>query len=87
MEKSTALHQEAIGRLYEEARPMLLSIFRKASIPEEDGEDLVQEVFVKLMALDVILVDHLMGLAVTIAYQKRTDWLRHHVYCRRQQTW
>ena len=85
MEKSTALHQEAIGRLYEEAGPMLLSIFRKASIPEEDSEDLVQEVFVKLMALDVILVDHLMGLAVTIAYQKRTDWLRHHVYCRRQQ--
>lgn len=85
MEKNTALRQETIGRLYDKARPMLLSIFRKAHIPEEDGKDLVQEVFVKLLSIDILLADHLLGLAVTIAYQKRTDWLRHHVYCRRQQ--
>ncbi len=85
MENSTALRQEAISRLYETARPMLLSIFRKAHIPDEDSKDLVQEVFVKLMTLDILLADHLLGLAVTIAYQKRTDWLRHHVYCRRLQ--
>lgn len=71
MEKNTALRQETIGRLYDKAQPMLLSIFRKAHIPEEDGKDLVQEVFVKLMTLDILLADHLLGLAVTIAYQKR----------------
>ncbi len=86
MEKNTALRQETIGRLYDKAQPMLLSIFRKAHIPEEDGKDLVQEVFVKLMTLDILLADHLLGLAVTIAYQKRSDWLRHHVYCRRLQS-
>ncbi len=86
MEKNTALRQETIGRLYDKAQPMLLSIFRKAHIPEEDGKDLVQEVFVKLMTLDILLADHLLGLAVTIAYQKRSDWLRHHVYCHRLQS-
>ena len=71
--------------MYEKAHPTLISIFRKANISEEDSRDLVQEVFVKLMTLDILLEDHLMGLAVTIAYQKRTNWLRHHAYCRRAQ--
>lgn len=85
METNTTLLRETIGHMYEKTHPMLLSIFRKAHIPEEDCKDLVHEVFVKLITLDILLADHLVGLAVTIAYQKRTDWLRHHVYCRRLQ--
>lgn len=65
---------------------MLLSVFRKASIPDEESKDLAQDVFVKLMTLDIIIPEHLMGLAVTIAYQKRTDWLRHQAHCRRMQS-
>lgn len=65
---------------------MLLAIFLKANISEEDARDLVQEVFVKILTIDIILPEGLKGLAITIAYQKRTDWLRHQAYCRRMMT-
>ena len=46
---------------------MLLAIFLKANIPEEDARDLVQEVFVKILTIDIILPEGLKGLAITIA--------------------
>lgn len=86
METRATQHLDTISRLYEETSPMLLAIFLKANIPEEDARDLVQEVFVKILTIDIILPEGLKGLAITIAYQKRTDWLRHQAYCRRMMT-
>lgn len=86
METRATQHLDTISRLYEETSPMLLAIFQKANIPEEDARDLVQEVFVKILTIDIILPEGLKGLAITIAYQKRTDWLRHQAYCRRMMT-
>ncbi|MCH5309326.1 MAG: sigma-70 family RNA polymerase sigma factor [Prevotella sp.] len=73
-------NREIIGRAYQEVRPDIFSIFRQACIAEDTCEDLVQEVFVKIMGLDIIIASQLKALAVTIAYQKRTDYLRHRVY-------
>lgn len=86
MVKRATQHLDTISRLYEETSPMLLAIFQKANIPEEDARDLVQEVFVKILTIDIILPEGLKGLAITIAYQKRTDWLRHQAYCWRMMT-
>lgn len=86
METRATQHLDTNSRLYEETSPMLLAIFLKANIPEEDARDLVQEVFVKILTIDIILPEGLKGLAITIAYQKRTDWLRHQAYCRRMMT-
>lgn len=86
MVKRATQHLDTISRLYEETSPMLLAIFLKANIPKEDARDLVQEVFVKILTIDIILPEGLKGLAITIAYQKRTDWLRHQAYCRRMMT-
>ena len=86
METRATQHLDTISRLYEETSPMLLAIFLKANIPEEDARDLVQEVFVKILTIDIILPEGLKGLAITIAYQKRTDWLRHQAYCKRMMT-
>lgn len=86
METRTTQHLDTISRLYEETSPMLLAIFLKANIPEEDARDLVQEVFVKILTIDIILPEGLKGLAITIAYQKRTDWLHHQAYCKRMMT-
>lgn len=69
--------RQLIGATYSEVRPQLMNIFRQAHIPEDDCQDLVQEVFMKIMSVDLLLTDQLKGLAVTIAFQKRTDWLRH----------
>lgn len=73
-------NREIIGRAYQEVRLDIFSIFRQACIAEDTCEDLVQEVFVKIMGLDIIIASQLKALAVTIAYQKRTDYLRHRVY-------
>ena len=86
METRATQHLDTISRLYEETSPMLLAIFLKANIPEEDARDLVQEVFVKILTIDIILPEGLKGLAITIAYQKRTDWVRHQAYCKRMMT-
>ena len=68
--------RQIIGETYKKVRQEIFSIFRQACIDIDTCEDLVQEVFLKIMGLDVILEDQLKGLAVTIAYQKRTDYLR-----------
>ena len=69
-----------IGEIYQKIRPEIFSIFRQACIAEDTCEDLVQEVFIKILNIDLIIEDQLKGLAVTIAYQKRTDYLRHQMY-------
>lgn len=80
METVQSQRQQIIGLIYEETRTELFSIFRQACIAEDTCEDLVQEVFMKIMGIDVIIANQLKALAVTIAYQKRTDYLRHRAY-------
>jgi len=80
METINAQNRDAIGRTYSQVRTELFSIFRQACIAEDTCKDLVQEVFLKILRLDVVIEDQLKALAVTIAYQKRTDYLRHCVY-------
>ena len=76
-------NRQAIGEVYSQVRAEIFSIFRQACIAEDTCEDLVQEVFVKLLGLDLIVKDSLKGLAVTIAYQKRIDYLRHRAYIKK----
>ena len=76
METISNENRQIIGETYKKVRQELFSIFRQACIDVDTCEDLVQDVFMKIMGLDVILEDQLKGMAVTIAYQKRTDYLR-----------
>lgn len=76
METISNTNRQIIGETYKKVRQELFSIFRQACIDVDTCEDLVQEVFLKIMGMDIILEDQLKGLAVTIAYQKRTDYLR-----------
>lgn len=71
------VNREIIGKTYQMMKQSCFAIFRQACIPEEICEDLVQEVFMKLMTLDILLESQIKGLAIQIAYQKRTDYLRH----------
>ena len=65
-----------IGQTYQQVRTEIFTIFRQACIAEDTCEDLLQEVFMKIMGLDVIIPEQLKGMAVKIAYQKRIDYLR-----------
>lgn len=69
-------NRQIIGETYKKVRQEIFSIFRQACIDVDTCEDLVQDVFLKIMGLDVIIEDQLKGMAVTMAYQKRTDYLR-----------
>lgn len=80
METISSSNRQIIGQTYQEVRTQLFSIFRQVCIAEDTCEDLVQEVFVKILGLDIIIAEQLKALAVTIAYQKRTDYLRHRAY-------
>lgn len=76
-------NREIIGATYHKIRHEIFSIFRQAGIEENICEDLVQDVFLKILGLDVIIEEQLKGLAVYIAYQKRIDYLRHIAFIRR----
>lgn len=77
METYEARNRQIIGETYQKVRQEIFAIFRQACIAEDICEDLVQDVFLKILGLDIIIEEQLKGLAVTIAYQKRTDYLRH----------
>ena len=76
MESINTKNRQIIGKTYQKVRQEIFSIFRQACIDMDTCEDLVQDVFLKIMGLDVILEDQLKGMAVKIAYQKRIDYLR-----------
>ncbi len=77
METITNRNREIIGKTYKKVWMEIFTIFRQACIPVDQCEDLVQEVFMKIMGLDIIIENQLKGMAVKIAYQKRIDYLRH----------
>ncbi len=73
-------NRDIIGQTYKKMIEEVFSIFRQACIAEDTCKDLVQEVFIKMLGLDVIIEEQVKALTVTIAYQKRTDYLRHRAY-------
>ncbi len=73
-------NRQIIGEAYQKIRQEIFSIFRQACIAEDTCEDMVQEVFLKLLGVDVIIPGQVKGLAVQMAYQKRTDYLRHRAF-------
>ena len=76
METISNRNRQIIGETYQKVRMEIFTIFRQACIAEDTCEDLVQEVFMKIMSLDIIIENQLKGLAVAMAYQKRIDYLR-----------
>ena len=80
METINNQNRQIVGEAYKKIRHDIFSIFRQACIAEDTCEDMVQDVFLKILGLDIIIADQLKGLAVQIAYQKRTDYLRHRAF-------
>lgn len=72
----TTVYQN-VGRAYSSYRQDAFAIFRQVGIPALVCEDLVQDVFMKLLMLDFIDVDKVKSLVATTAFHIRTDYLRH----------
>lgn len=69
--------RQAIAQAYVAYREQLLAVFGQAGLAACDCEDLVQEVFVRLLGLDLIVPAQLKSLVFVTAYHLRTDLLRH----------
>jgi len=78
-------NNQIIAQLYEETREQLFLIFRQAGISEEECWDKVQDVFIRLLNVDLLVPALAKGLAVTVAYNMRTDYLRHLYFVRESQ--
>lgn len=77
MKPISSANSELIGSIFSEIRNDVFGIFRKACIPEDQCWDMTQDVFVKLMAIDLLDAERIRGMVFTIAYRMRTDYFRH----------
>lgn len=72
-----------VEQTYRKMWSSVLAIFRQAGLCEADCEDLAQNVFLRLMSIDVLLAETIEGMTATIAYHLRTDYLRRRAAIRR----
>ncbi len=77
------MQYQTVDTTYREMREPLLAIFRQVAIPMEDCEDLVQDVFLRLLAIDTLRQETVKGMTAVIALRMRTDYLRHRAFVRR----
>lgn len=62
--------------VYMRKRSQVLSIFLKAGIDMQKSEDLTQEVFLRMMGVDVLNHDTADAMVIKIAYNLKTDYIR-----------
>ena len=74
---------KAIANAYIEMRAQLLAIFRQVRMPEADCEDMVQEVFVKLLGVETLQTETVNAIVTTIAFRLRIDYLRRRAFLHR----
>lgn len=77
MRQQLTVKNKAISDTFTGMKDVLLSIFRQAGIPEEDCKDLVQNVFLRLLSIDMLRLETIKSITATIALRMRTDYLRH----------
>lgn len=68
--------RDIIEKCYRELHDRLVEQVACSGIPFDSAQDLVQEVFLKLMGVDLVRPDQIKSLVAIITYQKRYDWFR-----------
>lgn len=82
MKEITLTKSQLVGKAYELYANEVLSIFLIYNIRREDAEDLMQEVFIKVLGVDIICESTLKGLVMTAAFNIRKDYLRKQAFRR-----
>ena len=83
MEENILTKSELVGMAYRNYANEVLSIFRQYNICEEDAEDLVQEVFIKVLGVETLCTDTLKGLVMVAAFNIRNDYFRRKAFRRK----
>lgn len=74
---------ELVGRAYVDYANEVFALFKQYNICDEDVEDLVQEVFIKVLGVDTLCAETLKGLVMVSAYNLRNDYFRRQAFRRR----
>ena len=82
MKEPKLTKSQIIGKAYELYAHEVLAIFLHYNICIDDAEDLMQEVFVKVLGVDVICESTLKGLVMTAAFNIRKDYFRKRAFRR-----
>lgn len=77
---------QLIDQTYRKMWDAVIAIFRQACLCEADCEDLAQNVFERLMSIDLLMPETIEGMTATIAYHLRTDYLRRRAAIRKRFT-
>lgn len=83
MKPITAANRELVSIIYREMRSDVFAVFRRACVPECQCWDMTQDVFERLMKIDLLDEKRIRGMVFTIAYRMRTDYFRHRAFVRR----
>lgn len=82
MNKTANTKSELVSKAYESYADEVMSLFLQYNICREDAEDLVQEVFMKVLNVDTLCGDTLKGLVMVAAYNIRKDYFRKKLFRR-----
>lgn len=74
---------ELVGKAYVDYANEVFALFKQYNICDEDVEDLVQEVFIKVIGVDTLCADTLKGLVMVAAYNLRNDYFRRQAFRRK----
>lgn len=75
--------RELVGKAFANYREEVLSVFLQYGICMEDAEDLLQNVFLKLLGVDIVYEDSLKALVMVTAMNLRKDYCRKQAFRRR----
>lgn len=83
MKEELLTKSELVGQAYINYANEVMSLFRQYNICEEDAEDLVQEVFMKVLCVDTLCTETLKGLVMVAAFNMRNDYFRRKAFRRK----
>lgn len=84
MEPITSKNSELVARLYEQYAPEMRLYFSGYTHDMMAAEDMTQELFIKVLALDVVNTDTVKSLLLTIARRMIVTDVRHRDYIQRR---
>ena len=74
--KMQSNNRDIVGAVYVRRRGNIIGIFIKAGLSMADAEDMAQDVFVRMLRVDILNSETADAMAVTIAYNMLKDYFR-----------
>ncbi|MGM9710257.1 MAG: sigma-70 family RNA polymerase sigma factor [Prevotella sp.] len=84
LQKQSQSAKESIGTIYEKYAHEMTLYFCGYTYDKSEAEDMTQDLFVKVLELDLVTTDTVKNLLMTIARRMIIDDIRHKIFVKRQ---